>query len=107
MFEVVYTIVYAPVVLKDRTMKTTTIREFRGNIAKLIDSDESVLVTKHGKPAAIMYPLRDPAKIPMEVRRKLFLSLAADIGKQLDAKGVSDEEIERDFAEFKKRRRRR
>ena len=88
-------------------MKTTTIREFRGNIAKLIDSDESVLVTKHGKPAAIMYPLRDPAKIPMEIRRKLFLSLAADIGKQLDAKGVSEEEIERDFAEFKKRRRRR
>jgi prevent-host-death family protein len=88
-------------------VKTTTIREFRSNIAKLIDSDESVLVTKHGKPAAVLYSLRDPSKIPMEVRRKLFLSLAADIGKQLDAKGISDEDIERDFAEFKKRRRRR
>ena len=87
-------------------MKTTTIREFRGNIAKLIASDESVLITKHGKPAAVMYSLRDPSKIPLEVRRKLFLSLATDIGKQLDAKGISDEEIERDFAEIKKRRRR-
>ena len=87
-------------------MKTTTIRELRSNVAKFIDSDESVLITKHGKPAAVMYPLRDPSKIPMEVRRKLFLALATDIGKQLDAKGISDEEIERDFAEFKKRRRR-
>ena len=87
-------------------MKTTTIRELRSNVAKLIDSDESVLITKHGKPAAVMYPLRDPSKIPMEVRRKLFLALATDIGKQLDAKGISDEEIERDFAEFKNRRRR-
>jgi prevent-host-death family protein len=87
-------------------VRTTTIREFRSNIAKLIDGDESVLVTKHGKPAAVLYPLRDPSKIPLEVRRKLFLALAKDIGKQLDAKGISEEEIERDFAEFKKRRRR-
>ncbi|MBV8547426.1 MAG: type II toxin-antitoxin system Phd/YefM family antitoxin [Acidobacteria bacterium] len=87
-------------------MKTTTIREFRSNIAKLIDSDESVLVTKHGKPAAVLYPLHDPSKVPMEVRRKLFLALAGDIAKQLDAKGITEEDIERDFAEFKKRRRR-
>jgi prevent-host-death family protein len=87
-------------------VKTTTIREFRSNVAKLIDSDESVLVTRNGKPAAVLYPLRDPSKIPMEVRRKLFLALATDIGKQLDAKGISDEDIERDFAEFKKHRRR-
>ncbi|HEX9459478.1 MAG TPA: type II toxin-antitoxin system Phd/YefM family antitoxin [Thermoanaerobaculia bacterium] len=87
-------------------MKTTTIREFRGNIAKLIDSDESVLITKHGKPAAVMYPLRDPAKIPLEVRRKLYVAMAGEIARQLDAKNVSEEEIERDFAEFRKRRRR-
>jgi len=87
-------------------VKTTTIREFRSNIAKLIDSDESVLVTKHGKPAAVLYPLHDPSKVPLEVRRKLYFALAGDIAKQLDAKGISEEEIDRDFAEFKKRRRR-
>jgi len=87
-------------------VKTTTIRELRGNIAKLIDSDESVLITKHGKPAAVMYPLRDPSKIPLEVRRKLYVTMAGEIAKQLDAQNVSDEEIERDFAEFRKRRRR-
>jgi prevent-host-death family protein len=87
-------------------MKTATIREFRGNIAKLIDSDESVLVTKHGKPAAIIYPLRNPSKIPMEVRRKLYVAMAGEIAKKLAAKNISEEEIERDFAEHKKRRRR-
>jgi len=87
-------------------MKTATIREFRGNIAKLIDSDESVLVTKHGKPAAILYPLRNPATIPMEVRRGLYATMAGEIAKKLAAQNISEEEIERDFAEFKKRRRR-
>lgn len=87
-------------------MKITDIRDFRGNIAKLIDSDESVLITKHGKPAAVMYPLRDPAKIPLKVRRTLYVAKAAEITKRLDAKNVSEEEIERDFAEFRKRRRR-
>jgi prevent-host-death family protein len=86
-------------------VKTTTIREFRGNIAKLIDSDESVLITRHGKPAAVMYPLRDPAKIPLEVRRKLYVAMAGEIAKQLDAQKVSEAEIERDFTEFRKRRR--
>lgn len=87
-------------------VKTATIREFRSNIAALIDSDDSVLVTKNGKPTAVVYPLRDPTKIPLEIRRKLYLALSDEIGKQLDALGVSDEEIERDFNEFKKRRRR-
>ena len=87
-------------------MKTATIREFRGNIAKLIDSDESVLVTKHGKPAAILYPLRNPATIPMEVRRKLYVAMAGEIAKKLAAQNISEEEIERDFAEFKRRHRR-
>jgi len=87
-------------------MKRATIREFRSNIADLIAGDESVLVTKHGKPAAVVYPLHDPSRIPLEVRRKLYLAMASEIAEQLDAKGVSDEEIARDFNEHKKRRRR-
>ena len=87
-------------------MKTTSIREFRSRIAELIDGDEPVLVTRHGKNAAVLYPLHDPKKIPIEIRRKLFRELTDDIARQLDAKGVTDAEIERDFADFKKRRRR-
>jgi prevent-host-death family protein len=86
-------------------MKTATIREFRSNFAKLIASDESVLVTRHGKPAAVVYPLRDPKKIPIELRRKLYLAMADEIAKQLKTR-VTDEQIEREFNEHKKRRRR-
>jgi prevent-host-death family protein len=87
-------------------LKRATIREFRSNIAEIISGDESVLVTKHGRPAAVVYPLTDPAKIPIEVRRKLYLALAGEIATQLDAEGVSEEQIEREFSEHKKRRRR-
>jgi len=87
-------------------MKTATIREFRSNFAKLIASDESVLVTRHGKPTAVVYPLRDPKKIPLELRRKLYLAMADEIAKQLKTRNVTDEQIEREFNEHKKSRRR-
>jgi prevent-host-death family protein len=87
-------------------MKTATIREFRSNIAELIAGEDSVLVTKHGKPAAVVYPLRNPKNVPVEIRRKLYQAMARDIAKQLDAQGVTDEQIEREFTEYRKRRRR-
>jgi len=87
-------------------VKRATIREFRSNIAELIGGEDSVLVTKHGKPAAVVYPLNNPKKIPMEVRRKLYLAMAGEIAKQLDTRGISDEQVEREFIEHKKRRRR-
>lgn len=86
-------------------MKTATIREFRSNIADLIAGEESVLVTKHGKPAAVVYPLSNPKEIPLEVRRKLFLAMSEDIARQLETQNVSEEQIEREFTEHKKRRR--
>jgi prevent-host-death family protein len=92
--------------LGGRSMKRATIREFRSNIAELIAGDESVLVTKHGKPAAVVYPLSDPTTVPIEVRRKLYLAMSGEIATQLDAHGVSDERIEHEFSEHKKRRRR-
>ncbi len=87
-------------------MKTATIREFRSNIAELLAGDESVLVTKHGKPAAVVYPLHDPKTIPIEVRRKLYLAMTGEIAKQLDTQGVSEEQVEREFNQHKKGRRR-
>ncbi len=50
--------------------------------------------------------MSDPKKIPMEVRRKLYLAMSSEIAKQLDAQNVSEEQIEREFSERKKRRRR-
>ncbi len=67
---------------------------------------ERILVTRHGKNAAILFPLSDPKKIPLDLRRKLFRELTDDIARQLDAKGVTDEDVESAFSTVKKRRRR-
>ena len=85
-------------------MKTTTIRDFRSRIAELIDGDEPVLVMRHGKNAAVLYPLSDPSKIPLEIRVKLFREITAGVARQLDALGVTEEDLSRDFAASRKRR---
>ena len=40
-------------------MKTATIREFRSNLAELIESREPILITRHGKSKAVLYPIAD------------------------------------------------
>jgi prevent-host-death family protein len=87
-------------------MKTASVRELRSRTAELIDSDEPVIVTRNGKNAAVLYPLHDPDKVPLEVRRQLFLEMSAKIGEQLGT-SVTEDEIARDFAAHQKRRRRR
>lgn len=63
-------------------------------------------MTRHGKPAGVLLPLSDPQAGPLEIRRKLYLDLSAKIARQLDAKGITEEKLQRGFEEFKKRRRR-
>lgn len=87
-------------------MKTTTIREFRKEVSGLLRGKDTVLVTRHGKPAGVLYPLSDPRKLPMTVRRKLYLELSARIARQLETGGITEEQLQRDFEAFKKRRRR-
>jgi len=87
-------------------MITTTIREFRGHVNTLLDGEEAVLLTRRGKPAGILYPLTNPGKLPLEVRRKLYLELSGEIADELDAKGVTEEVLQRDFEDFHQSRRR-
>ena|SRR5437899_3172748 len=57
-------------------VRSASIRDFRSRLAELLEGNEPVLVTRHGKHVAIVYPLHDPAKVPMEVRRGIVDSLA-------------------------------
>jgi PHD/YefM family antitoxin component YafN of YafNO toxin-antitoxin module len=74
---------------------------------ELIQGKEIVLVTRRGKPAAMLLPLKDSKLLSLELRRQLYLELSADIGRQIEAKGITADEIQRDFEETRKRRRRR
>jgi prevent-host-death family protein len=57
-------------------MRSASVRDFRTRLAELLEGGEPVLVTRHGKNVAIVYPLRDPAKVPFEVRRSIVDSVA-------------------------------
>ncbi len=87
-------------------MKTASISDFRSRIAELLNGTEPVLVTRDGRNAAVVFPLSDPKKIPLDLRRKLFREITDGIAKQLRTKGITEDEIERDFATYQKRRRR-
>ena len=86
-------------------MTTISLEELGKRAAELLKDDEAVMVTRDGDYVAVLYPIRNPNDIPMEVRRKRFAELSAQIGALIPPE-VTDEDIERDFAEFKKRRRR-
>lgn len=85
-------------------MTTISIDELRDRAAELVEADEPVIVTRDGKDVAVLYPIRNPNDIPMEVRRKRFMELTEKIGEHIPPE-ITDEDIERDFAEFKQHRR--
>ena len=88
-------------------MKVASVREFRNQATRLMRERELVFVTRHGKVTSILLPLKDPAAIPIELRRELLEQVGRAIGSHLKAKGVTERRVLRDFEAFKKRRRRR
>lgn len=87
-------------------MTTISVDELGSRAAELLKGDDPVMVTQDGKHVAVLYPIRNPNDIPMEVRRKRFLELSKKIGAQMGP-DVTEEEIARGLAEHQARRRRR
>lgn len=86
-------------------MKTVTVRELRNQTSEILNGAENVLVTSHSHPTALIVPLKDPKNVPLEMRRQLYLTLSAQLAEQLQAKGITEDEAQRGFEDFKKRRR--
>lgn len=93
--------------LEGYPMKTATIRELRANTSQLVSGKETVLLTRHGKPMAVLLPFSDPKSLPLDLRRALYLEMSAELAKKLDAQGVAEEQIQRDFEAHRKNRSRR
>lgn len=90
-----------------RPLKTVTLRKLKIRAAKMPPSFEPVLVTEGGKPLGIFRRLPYPDEsIPLEERRKLFRKTSANIARQMDAKGITEEKLQRDFEALRKTRRR-
>jgi hypothetical protein len=66
-------------------------------------SDDVILVTREGRPAGFFLPW-DASDLPPDVRREVFLRLTEQVAAQREARGVSEEEVLRDFAAERRRR---
>lgn len=65
-------------------MKTASVREFRARLADLLEGDDPLLVKRHARNVAIVYPLRHPANVPLEVRRAIVDAVARGLDVHLE-----------------------
>jgi Fe-S cluster assembly ATPase SufC len=84
-------------------MRVVTVRDFRDRASEMFRSDDVILVTREGRPAGFFLPWQAP-DLPEDVRLEVFLRLTEQIAAQREAKGVSEEEVLRDFAAERGRR---
>lgn len=84
-------------------MKFASVREFRDQIAKLINEEEPVMLTRHGEPMGVYLPLSDKEHIPLEIKREAF---KMSLERRAKAFGHIDEaEMLKDFEKWRKSRR--
>jgi hypothetical protein len=60
-------------------------------------SEDVILVTRDGAPAGFFLPWDTP-ELPVQVRAEVFLRLSEQVGAELSAPGVSEQEVVDDFA---------
>jgi len=85
-------------------MTTISLDELGKRAAELLDGGDAVIVTRDEDTVAVIYPIRNPEEVPLEVRRQRFAKAIKEIGKQIGP-NVTEEEIARDLAADQERRR--
>jgi len=79
------------------------IREFRENLATYLpESDTPVVVTRHGDTVGYYIPAR---KARSDAERAALGEAAQRLQKMLASEGVSEDEIVRDFSQWRSRKR--
>jgi antitoxin (DNA-binding transcriptional repressor) of toxin-antitoxin stability system len=86
-------------------MKVAGIRELRANTADLLSGAEPVLVTRHGKISGVYVPLEDPGHLPEDLRHELVTVLGRHLAGALQARGVTEEDLQKDFDAQRRHRR--
>lgn len=78
-------------------MKTAEIEALGG--------DEPVLVTRGGQVSGVYLPLKEHGVQSDDLRRELLSLLGRHISESLEARGITEEEIQKDFDAHRRRRR--
>ena len=86
-------------------MRVAGVREFRSGAQEILEGDELVFVTRHGRLSGLLVPLTEPQELPVELRQELLTRLGAGIASHLKAHGVNETKALRDFEAWRKGRR--
>ncbi len=76
-------------------MRVVTDKDFRERTEEILESRDLLLATRDGQPAGLYVPW-DVPDLPDD--QELFLRLSEANRREFDAKGITEEEILRDFA---------
>jgi len=85
--------------------QSASVREFRSEMADMLEGDTPILITSHGHAKAMVYPLEKAKDLPMDVKRDAFRILAQQIGKK--TADIDEDQMLKDFDAWRKERRRR
>lgn len=77
-------------------MRISTVREFRDNASGMLRSKDPILVTRRGRLAGIFFP-RPETTFPLELKREMFSVLSAEVGRQLKARRLNENDVLADF----------
>ncbi len=86
-------------------MEVTGVREFRSRATQLLGGKDLVFVTRHGKLASVIVPMRDPHVLPVEIRHELLERIGEAISSHLEKSGVTEKRMLNDFANWRAKRR--
>ena len=84
-------------------MKTASIKDFRLNLAEMVNKDEPVMLTRHGHPLGFYVPWSDTENLPLEFKRQAFIK-NAPLRKKVFGH-IEEKDLMEDFAKWQKERR--
>jgi hypothetical protein len=70
----------------------------------MLRAKDPILVTRRGRLAGIFFP-RPETTLPVELKREMFAVLSAEIARQVRKRGLTEEDVLADFAEWRKAKR--
>lgn len=85
-------------------MKIATVREFQDHAHGLLRSKDPILVTSRGRLTGVFFP-RPEVTLPIELKRELFAVLSDDVRRQIQKRGLTEQEIQADFESWRKSKR--
>lgn len=85
-------------------MKMATVRQFRDGATQFLRERQPILVTRRGELAGIYLPC-PIARLPMDMKRQVFVALSEEMGRRLKKLGVTEKELQRDFRAWRGERR--